>query len=282
MPRRKGPHPATAVEVATQRLPWEWHKECSERRYPQARDGLKRYSYSERLEPGAARLPPNTGAAGVFSAQTFMTRDGVDGEVRQGKAVADAARDTGVSHLVYSLVDGAERGSGVPHFESKAAVERHLRDLAIPATVLRPVFFMENFVSHSRPAREADGMVVLLALPADRPLQMVAATDIGFFAAEAFEKLDQYIGQSVALAGDELTGTQIAAAMQAATASAVRYQAQPLDEVRGFSADLAAMFEWLDGFGYQADIAVLRDRNPKLLSFSDWMTTVKGRRRAGA
>src|SRR5436305_2172481 len=86
------------------------------------------------------------GVYGVFSVQTFMADGGTLAETRQGKAVADAAQEAGVRHLVYSSVGGAERKTGVAHFESKWQIEEHIRTLGLPATILRPVFFMSNLL----------------------------------------------------------------------------------------------------------------------------------------
>lgn len=86
------------------------------------------------------------GASRVF-AMTTMTGDaGVDGEVENGRAIADAAMAAGISDVVYSSVGGAERRTGIPHFESKRRVEEYLDGLAISATLIRPVFFMENLL----------------------------------------------------------------------------------------------------------------------------------------
>ncbi len=78
------------------------------------------------------------GARAVFGVMTFMTPAGLDGEVRHGKAMAKAAKELGIRHVVYSSVDGAERDSGVPHFESKWEIEQHLRALEVPTTCCAP------------------------------------------------------------------------------------------------------------------------------------------------
>jgi uncharacterized protein YbjT (DUF2867 family) len=78
------------------------------------------------------------GVYGVYSVQTFTGPDGLTGEVRQGKAVAEAAARAGVTHFVYGSVDGSDRSSGVAHFETKGEVEKRIAALGLPATVLRP------------------------------------------------------------------------------------------------------------------------------------------------
>ena len=83
------------------------------------------------------------GIYGVFSVQNFW-ETGYDREVQQGKIVADAAKAAGVEHLLYSSVGSAHRQTGIPHFESKREVEEHVRQIGLPYTILRPVFFMQN------------------------------------------------------------------------------------------------------------------------------------------
>jgi uncharacterized protein YbjT (DUF2867 family) len=85
-----------------------------------------------------------TGVYGIYSVQDFWAI-GAKREVQQGKNVADAAKKAGVRHFVYSSVGGAERKTGIPHWESKWEVEKHIRGLGLPATVIRPVTFMEGY-----------------------------------------------------------------------------------------------------------------------------------------
>src|SRR5215204_2695272 len=84
------------------------------------------------------------GAYGIFSVQNFW-ETGYDREVQQGKTVADATKEAGVQHCVYSSVGSAHRQTGILHFDSKWEVEEHVRKLDLPYTVLRPVFFMQNW-----------------------------------------------------------------------------------------------------------------------------------------
>src|SRR5215203_3982024 len=114
------------------------------------------------------------GAYGVFSVQDVWEH-GHEAEVRQGNELADAAGEAGVQHFVYSSVGGAERQSGVAHFESKWVVEQHIRSLGLPATILRPVFLMENF--RQPQYRAALNGVFPIALDPDKPVQMIACED---------------------------------------------------------------------------------------------------------
>jgi uncharacterized protein YbjT (DUF2867 family) len=191
---------------------------------------------------------------------------GVDVEERQGKALADAASAAGVGHFVYASVGGAERNTGIPHFESKRAIEKHVAELGLPATVLRPVFFMENF----NPQRESilKGTFTRRGLKPDKPLQLIASDDIGAFAALAFANPGDYIGQVLELAGDELTEPQIVETLAKVTARPVN-MVPPDGPPR--SEDFARMIDWFNEKGYEADIPALRARYPGLKTFEIWL-----------
>lgn len=210
------------------------------------------------------------GVDGVFGVQNFW-ESGVDGEVKQGINLADAVKAAGIRHFVYSSVGGAERNTGIPHFDSKWKVEEHIRSLGIPATILRPVFFMENFGVFSPPSWDGTTLTLTMALPADRKLQMIAADDIGAFAALAFQNPDDYIGKAVELAGDELTPVRIAEKIGANQNVPGEFSEMPLETLRGFSEEVAVMYEWFATEGYTADISALRSMYPGLKSFEAWL-----------
>jgi uncharacterized protein YbjT (DUF2867 family) len=107
---------------------------------------------------------------------------GTEHETAVGIAIADAAAHAQVKHLVFSSVGGAERESGVPHFESKRRAEKHIESLDIHHTFLRPVFFMDNLAGFSTSVEEGQ-VVVRMAMPVDIPLQVVSVRDIGKAAA---------------------------------------------------------------------------------------------------
>jgi uncharacterized protein YbjT (DUF2867 family) len=233
------------------------------------------------LDDRASLVRAMSGAHGVFSVQTFMSPAGIGGEIRHGKAVADAAAAAGVGHVVYTSVGGAERDSGVPHFASKWTIEQHLRSTGVPTTVLRPTFFMENFAAHG-PALVDGVLTVSLALPPETRVQLVSVEDIAVFAADAFDRPEQYAGQAVELAGDELTGPELAAAFGAHADLPARYVPMEPDDLAAnthvpFSHEVALMFEWFRSAGYRADIADLRRRHPGLRTFSDWLAAVDWR-----
>lgn len=212
------------------------------------------------------------GAHGVFSVQA--TEGGGEVETRRGIAVADAARATGVAHLVYSSVGGADRQSGVPHFESKWRVEQHLLKIGIPASVVRPAMFMEML---AKPSMRA----VLLALmssyvPSEKPLQMIAAADIGKWVANAFAHPEIYIGKAEEIAGDELTRAEIVAVFRRQGLSAGLPLSLPKFALNFLPEDIRRMFDWFGKSGYAADISELRSRQPDLLTLNGWLSRADG------
>jgi uncharacterized protein YbjT (DUF2867 family) len=212
-----------------------------------------------------------TGMGALFAMTTFAGRDGTEGEVRRGGLIADAARDVGVPHVVYGSVGGAERHTGIPHFESKRRVEERMTALGLHTTFVRPTFFMENFASFFAPKTE-DGVVVLRApLAPGVPLQMVAVDDIGAAAAAALFDPTSVSGGAIEIAGDELTGEQVAAAFGDRAGLPARFEPLPLD-VLADDPDQHAMFTWFTTPpAYRADIAETRRLVPELKDFRAWL-----------
>ena len=161
------------------------------------------------LDDPASLRTAMAGAHGVFLVLTMMagpriSPEGVAAEERRGQAVADLARESGIEHLVYSSLNGASARSGIPYYESKARIEEHIHALGLPATILRPVSFMDNFATYNRPVLRDGELVVNLAVRPELPMQMISVRDIGAFAAIAFDRPDQYLGRTVEIAGDVL------------------------------------------------------------------------------
>lgn len=209
------------------------------------------------------------GVTGVFSVATPFEA-GLDAEVAQGTTLGDAAKAAGVGHYVYSSVGGADRDSKVPHFESKWAIENHLRGLGLPLTVVRPVYFFENFGGWSlQPS--GDGYSMAMPLSPDRSLQAVASDDIGAFVAMAFADPAAWVGREFELAGDERTLPAYADAIAADIGARVDYVQVPWEALREQSEDLYRMFDFFAREGYAADITVLREQYPGLRTFDGWL-----------
>jgi uncharacterized protein YbjT (DUF2867 family) len=209
-----------------------------------------------------------SGVDGAFAMSTPV--DGTDVEVAAGTAIADAAARIGVPHIVFSTVGGAERKTGIAHFESKRRVEEHIESLGLHATFLRPVFFMENLTGFGVSVEEGD-VVVRLPLPDGVPLQMIAVRDIGRAAAAILKGGTDVEGNSIEVGGDALTGTQIATAIGTHLALPSRYEAIPLAAVASYG-DTADMFRWFSETpAYQADFAATRILVPDVLDLPAWL-----------
>jgi uncharacterized protein YbjT (DUF2867 family) len=194
----------------------------------------------------------------------------IEGETRQGIALVDAAVGAAVPRVVFSSVGGAERDSGVPHFESKRRVEEHLAQSGLRATFVRPVAFMDNF-SFMGPSVEDGEIVLRMPLPDGIPLQLIAVRDIGRVSASLLLETAAAPGGAIEIAGDELTGSQIAAAFGEHAGLPARYEALPL-HVLGDDADAQAMFRWFaETPAYQADIDTVKVIEPAAWDLPTWL-----------
>ncbi len=206
----------------------------------------------------------------VFAMSTPF-ESGAKTETREGINIVRAAAAVGVAHLVYASVAGADRATGVPHFDSKFEVENEIRRSGVPFTIVAPVFFMENFLADWMAAGIARGSIAM-ALPATRRLQQIAVADIAQFNALVIERRESFLGKRIDIASDEVTSATAAAAISEASGRRIEYTALPLDAVRQQNEDLARMFEWFDRVGYDADILGLRSLYPEVAwhRFSIW------------
>jgi len=197
-----------------------------------------------------------TNVSGLFYMTTFEGADGTDGEIRRGRAVATAAARAGVPRVVYSSVGGAERSTGIPHFESKYQVETYLGSI-VPSTILRPVFFMENLLPQLVP--DSDGEIVIrMPMPGDVPVQMIGVRDIGRAAARLLSEPAAIDGDAIEVAADELTLDEVAQQVGEVLGVPARFETIPL-EYLGDDEDLKAMFRWFAvGSAYRADLPVSR------------------------
>lgn len=209
---------------------------------------------------------------GVFAMSTPFEA-GMDAEVRQGIEMADAAKRASVAHYVYTSVGSAHRNTGIPHFDSKWKVEQHIKKIGLPATILRPVWFMENFTTFAKPSAEG---VLSLPMKPGRKLAMVALKDIGEFGASAFVRPNDFLGQAIDLAGDDLTMAEVAAQLSKAMGRPIRFQEFPLDQAEAaMGHDFAVMFKWFDDVGYAIDMPGLkRQFSLPLTTFAEWARTV--------
>jgi uncharacterized protein YbjT (DUF2867 family) len=210
------------------------------------------------------------GAWGAFSVQNTWEA-GVEKEEIQGKRFAKVARDAGVQHFVYTSVASADRKTGIPHFENKWRIEETIRSLGFPShVVIRPVFFMDNFVSPwGKPGIDSGQLTI--AVQPRTVLQMIAVEDIGKYGRWAFDNSQKLNGRAIDIAGDARTMPDTARIISKAAGKAVEFVPVPIEEVRKGSADFALMFEWFDRVGYNADIpGNSKESGITPTTFPDW------------
>jgi uncharacterized protein YbjT (DUF2867 family) len=203
-------------------------------------------------------------------------------EVQQGKNLAEAAKKAGVTHFVYSSVGGAERSSGIDHWESKWEIEKHIRKLGLPATILRPAAFMENYYIDQVEIGILKGKL-LDPIRADKPYQTIATEDIGAFAALAFERPKEFIGLELEIAGSELTNPETAATFSRVLGRPVKFRQLSLPIVRlVLGKEFYQMFRWFNRQGFRADIKELRRRYPevRLQTLEEWLRSEGWHKRA--
>ncbi|MET8540372.1 NmrA family NAD(P)-binding protein [Kitasatospora sp. NPDC004799] len=205
------------------------------------------------------------GTGALFAMSTPFGTD-LDTEVRQGIALLDAARAAAtVRHVVFTSATNADRSTGIPHFDSKHRIERHLAGLGLPWTVLGPAAFLDNYANDWTLESLRDG-VFLLPMPPGTPLPVIAADTIGAFAAHVLARPEAYAGRRIDIASQWCTGEQIAAAISAASGRPIRVEEVPLAVVAGYSEDLAAMFRYFQEVGLTIDTATLHAEHPTI----DW------------
>jgi len=208
------------------------------------------------------------GAYGAFSVQQYRGV-GVDGEIRQGKAFADAAKRAGIEHFVYTSVAKATLNTGVPQFESKLLLENYIRDLGLPFTIIRPASFMATFEEFREEAKTG---TISGPLPASLERVFIAPQDIGRLAAEAFDHPEEWLGRAEAIAGQRLSYSEVAASMARVLGHPVQYHQIPWDEYTATAAPTAVAREsWYLENSDPVDVDALRTRYPWLMTLEEYL-----------
>lgn len=222
------------------------------------------------MEDQGSLISALDGVYGAYSVQNSHEA-GIEGEIRQGTNLADAAKRSRITQFVYSSVASADQRTGISHFESKFRIEEHIHRTGMHFTIVRPVFFMENWLG----MREviANGTLELPLDPSTR-LQMVAVDDIGGVVAMAFEHPGKWQDLAFELAGDELSMAELAQAFTRITGREVRYVKTPWDEFEGKAGkEITLMYRWFQDTGYRVDIPAVRQAYPKLMTFTHWLNS---------
>ncbi len=234
------------------------------------------------------------GANGAYCVTNYWEHMSPERELRQASAMARAAREAGVSHVVWStLEDTRERvplddarlptlqgGYKVPHFDAKGEADEVFAREGSPTTYLRAAFYWDNFIFFGLgPRRSADGGLVLALPLGGARLPGIAAEDIGKCALGVFQRGAELVGKHVGIAGEILSGPEMAGAMGRALGQPVQFLDVPFDAYRalGFPGadDLGNMFEYQalyeEEFCRSRDVALSRSLAPDLQSFAAWL-----------
>jgi uncharacterized protein YbjT (DUF2867 family) len=215
------------------------------------------------------------GAYGVFSVQPSSGQGAAYGvtdqdEIRYGQAVADIAVASGVRHLVYSSANAAgPTTTGMGHFDTKSEIEAYIRGLNIVSTIIRPSAFMEIL---TLPGMGLEKGEFAFFMKPDRSMQFIAVEDIGKIVAGIFADPTKFGAQTIEIAGDTVTGAELAAKFSRTADRPITYHRFPdsLLEQNAFLNGLARLVD-LGRLAGNADIALLRSQFPGLLTMDEWL-----------
>ena len=241
-----------------------------------------------------------SGAHAAFCVTNFWEHFSPDKELAQASNLAKAAKSAGVRHAIWSTLEDTRRWvplhddrmptlmgkHKVPHFDAKGEADNIFRELNVPTTFLLTSFYWENLIYFGAgPKRGADGVLALTFPMDDKKLPGIAVDDIGKCAYGVLKRGNEFVGKTIGIAGEHLTGTQMAASLSRALGEEVRYNAVSPEMYRSFgfpgADDLGNMFQFKRDF--QAvfcgarDVEFTRSLNPSLLTFDAWLEKNKSR-----
>ncbi len=238
------------------------------------------------------------GAHGAFCVTFFWAHFSPDLEIEQAGKMARAAKAAGVRHVIWSTLEDTREfvplsddrmptlgeHYKVPHYDAKGASNHLFTDAGVPVTFLQTSFYWDNFIYFGMgPQRGEDGKLSLVFPIADAKVAGMASEDIGACAYGVFKGGDAFIGKTVSIAGEHLTGEQMAAAFSSALGEEVTFNAVSPEAYRGFgfpgADDLGNMFQFTTEFEAQycdvRDIDASRRLNPGLKTFDQWLAVNK-------
>ena len=240
------------------------------------------------------------GAHGTFCVTFFWAHLSPEKEVAEAKAMAEAAKQTGVSHVIWSTLEDTRKWvplddnrmptlAGkykVPHFDGKGEANQHFIAAGVPTTLLLTSFYWDNFIYFGMaPKKGPDGRLAITLPMGDKKLPGMAAEDIGKCALGIFRKDGEFIGKTVGVAGEHLTGEQMAAAFSRALGQEVRYNSVTPEVYRSFgfpgADDLGNMFQFKRDFNEYycgaRNLECSRSLNPELQTYDQWLERNKSR-----
>ncbi len=211
-----------------------------------------------------------TGAYGVYSVQNPRI-SGLGGEVRQGRAVGDAARRAGVQHLVYASAGTGERGTGVGSFESKLDVEEHLTELGLPVTVLRPMAFMELMTDRAFFPPAGVWHVWPELAGWDVRVPWLSCSDLGLIAERVLAEPGRYVGARLQLAAEVRTLRECRRIYARVRGKAPRRIPVPAALFERFDPDTARLWRWTGTARLDVDPTPTRSILPGALTVEAWL-----------
>jgi uncharacterized protein YbjT (DUF2867 family) len=239
------------------------------------------------------------GAYGAFCVTFFWAHFSPEKEIAEARAMAQAAKRAGLQHVIWSTLEDTRKWVPlsddrmptlqgkykVPHFDAKGEADRIFASEAAPTSYLLASFYWENFIYFGMgPRKGSDELVLALPLGGTK-LPGIAAEDIGKCAYGIFKRGPGVAGQRFGVAGEVLSGPEMAAKMARALRREVRFEDVPFDVYRGLgfpgADDLGNMFQFYHD--YERDLNTLRDvgrsreLNPALLDFDSWLAKYKDR-----
>jgi uncharacterized protein YbjT (DUF2867 family) len=240
------------------------------------------------------------GAYGAYCVTFYWAHFSPEKELAEATAMAQAAKAAGVEHVIWSTLEDTRRWVPlsdnrmptlmgkykVPHFDAKGEANHFFTDLGLPVTLLQTSFYWDNFIGFGMgPKKGPDGVLAFTMPMGDKKLPGIAAEDIGRCAYGIFKRGKEFIGKTVGIAGEHLTGAQMAAALTKALGKEVRYNDVPPDVYRSFgfpgAEDLGNMFQFKRDFEHYfcgaRNLDFSRSLNPELQTFATWLERNKGR-----
>lgn len=240
------------------------------------------------------------GAYGAYCVTFYWEHFSPEKEKEHAKNMAEAAKAAGIKHVIWSTLDDTRKWVPldddrmptlmgkykVPHFDAKGEANKFFTDLGLPVTLLNTVWYWENLIYFgSGPKKDQTGKLVFTLPMGDKKLPSIASEDIGKCAYGIFKKGTEFIGKMIGIAGEHLTGSQIAASLSKALGQEVRYNAIDPDVYRslGFpgAEDLGNMFQFKHDFEEDycnsRSIDLAGSLNPSLKTFDAWLAENKDR-----
>ncbi|RPI80775.1 MAG: NmrA/HSCARG family protein [Chloroflexi bacterium] len=235
------------------------------------------------MDKAESLMPVFEDSYGVFNVQNPVI-SGVEGEIRQGKNVAEVAQKAGVQHLVYGSAGIGIKGTGVPSWESKLVVEDHIKFLGLPLTVLRPMAFMELMTDKKFFPAVSTWHVMPKLMGNERKVVWLCADDLGFIAAKAFAEPDQFIGRELLLASDIKSIDECRRIYREVMSKNPPRFPMPvwMFERFGFvGKDLGIMWRWLRRTTFDMDTSTALAVHPDALTVKSWLEKQKSQNRKG-